>query len=120
MQKDIERLDGAWTVTAAEVKGKKLDQPPLERVVFATGKAREAAGGMKGARVLTYKLDPLKTPKVIEAVATGEKGMRLVGFYEVGDNTLKLCLSPGGTAPTGFRTGADDDIILLELRRAKR
>ncbi|HYH65550.1 MAG TPA: TIGR03067 domain-containing protein [Urbifossiella sp.] len=119
-QKDVARLDGSWTVTAAEVKGKKLDQPPLQRVVFASGKAGEAAGKEKGAKAFTYTLDPGKTPKVIEAVAAGDagKGVRMVGVYEVGADTLRLCLSAGGTPPAGFR--ADNDAVLLELRREKR
>jgi uncharacterized protein (TIGR03067 family) len=119
-QKDIARLDGAWVVTAAEVKGKKVDQPPLQRVVFAAGKAGEEAGRGKGAKAFNYTLDPAKSPKVIEAVADGGKGKRMTGIYEVGADTLKLCLSQGATAPAGFRTGADSDAVLLELRREKR
>ncbi|HYH64599.1 MAG TPA: TIGR03067 domain-containing protein [Urbifossiella sp.] len=119
-QKDLARLDGAWVVTAAEVKGKKMDQPPLQRVVFAAGKAGEAAGKEKGAKALNYTLDPAKSPKVIEAVADGGKGKRMVGIYEVGADTLKLCLSQKGITPAGFRTGPDSDAILLELRREKR
>ncbi|HYH66993.1 MAG TPA: TIGR03067 domain-containing protein [Urbifossiella sp.] len=119
-QKDIARLDGAWVVTSAEVKGKKLDQPPLQRVVFAAGKAGEAAGKEKGAKALTYTLDPAKSPKVIEAVEDGGKGKRMVGSYEVGADTLRLCLSQKGVTPAEFRTGPDSDAILLELRREKR
>jgi uncharacterized protein (TIGR03067 family) len=120
-QKEMARLDGTWTVVAAESKGKKVDRPPVERVVFAAGKAGEAAGRAKGAGAFAYRLDPGKSPKVIEATAAGGKGKGLAGIYELGDGTLKLCLVPGGTKPPGgFRTGPDDDALVLELKREKK
>jgi uncharacterized protein (TIGR03067 family) len=121
-RQDIGRLDGTWVVTAAEYKGKKVDRPPLERVVFAGGKARDGAAGLRGSKAFTYALGPGKTPKVIEATAAGEagNGQRMTGLYEVGGDTLRLCLTPGGAPPAGFRTGADAAAILLELRREKR
>jgi uncharacterized protein (TIGR03067 family) len=122
-RKDMARLDGAWTVVAAEAQGKRVERPPVERVVFAAGKAGEAAGQAKGAGAFTYRLDPGKSPKVIEATAagTGAKGKGLVGIYELGDGTLKLCLVPGGSKPPGgFTTEPDDGALLLELKREKK
>ena len=122
-QKDIGQLDGTWTVTAAEYKGKKVDRPPVERVIFTAGKAGEGAAKTKGAGGFTYRLDPGKSPKVIEATAAGDGGKRkgMVGIYEVGEDTLKLCLVPGGTKPpAGFKTGPDDETMVLELKRDKR
>src|SRR4051812_15821263 len=75
-QKDMGRLDGTWKVTAAEYKGKKMDRPPVERVIFAAGKAGEEAAQQKGAGVFKYQLDPGKSPKVIEATAAGDGGRR--------------------------------------------
>jgi uncharacterized protein (TIGR03067 family) len=77
---------------------------------------------VKGAKAFTYTLDPAKTPKVIEAVAVGDAGkrVRMVGVYEVGGDTLRLCLSTGAAPSEGFRTVADNDTVLLELRREKR
>jgi hypothetical protein len=56
--RDIGRLDGAWKVTAAEYKGKKMDRLPLERVVFAAGKAGDVAAKKKGAGAFKYQLIP--------------------------------------------------------------
>jgi uncharacterized protein (TIGR03067 family) len=122
-QKDIGRLDGSWTVTAAEYKGKKADRLPVERVIFAAGKAGDEAAKKKGAGVFTFRLDPGKSPRVIEATAAGAGGKRkgMAGIYEVGGDTLKLCLVPGGTKPpAGFKTGPDDDAMVLELKRDKK
>jgi len=121
-QKDVARLDGAWKVTAAEYKGKKMDQPPVERVIFAAGKAGDEAAKAKGAGVFKYQLDTGKSPKAIEATAAGGgKPKGLVGIYEVGEDTLKLCLVPGGTKPpAGFKTGPDDESMVLELKRDKK
>ena len=47
-EKDIGRLDGSWTVTAAEYKGKKADRLPVERVIFAAGKAGRRRPGRRG------------------------------------------------------------------------
>jgi uncharacterized protein (TIGR03067 family) len=123
VQKDIGRLDGTWTVTAAESKGRKMDKLPVERVIFAAGKAGAEAAKAKGAGVFTYRLDPGQSPKVIEATAAGEKGNRqgLVGIYEVGADTLKVCLVPGGTKPPAeFKTGPDDGAMVLDLKRDKK
>jgi uncharacterized protein (TIGR03067 family) len=122
-QKEIGRLDGTWTVTAAEYKGKNVDRFPVERVIFAAGKAGDEAAKRKGARVFTYRLDPAKSPKVIEATSAGDggKGRGMIGIYEVGDDTLKLCLIPSGTKPPkGFKTRPDDETMTLELKRDKR
>ena len=121
-QKDVGRLDGAWTVTAAEYKGKKMDRLPIEQVFFAAGKAGDEAAKKKGAGVFKYQLELGKTPKVIKATAADkDKGKGLVGIYEVGEDTLKLCLVPGGTKPpAGFKTGPDDEAIMLELKRGKQ
>jgi len=123
IQKDIGRLEGTWTVTAAESKGKKIDKLPVKRVIFAASNAGEVAAKKKEAEVFNYQLDPGKSPKVIEATAVGDEGKRkrLVGIYQVGDDTLKLCLVPGGTKPPpGFKTGPDDEAIVLELKRDKK
>ena len=38
----------------------------------------------------------------------------MVGIYEIGEDTLKLCLVSGGTKPpTGFKTGPDDETMVL-------
>ena len=123
MRREIGRLEGTWKVTAAEFRGKKMDRLPFERVVFAAGKAGDAAAGMKGAKAFRYQLDPGKTPKVIEGTGVGDGAKRqgVVGIYEVGEGTLKLCLVPGGTKPpAGFKTGPDDETMVLELKRDKR
>jgi uncharacterized protein (TIGR03067 family) len=122
-KKDIGRLEGAWIVTAAEYRGKKVDRPPFERVIFAAGKAGDEAANKKGAGVFKYEIDSGKSPKVIAATAVGERGKRegLVGIYEVDEDTLKLCLVPGNRRlPVAFKTGPDDQAIVLELKRDKQ
>jgi uncharacterized protein (TIGR03067 family) len=122
MRREIGRLEGTWKVAAAEFRGKKMDRPPFERVVFAAGKGDNAAG-MKGARVFRYQIDPGKSPKVIEGTGVGDGAKRqgIVGIYEVGEDTLKLCIVRGGKkAPAEFKTGPDDEAMVLELKRDKK
>jgi uncharacterized protein (TIGR03067 family) len=99
-----------------------VDWLPIERVIFAAGKAGDEAAKKKGAAVYTYRLDPGMSPNVIEATAT-DRGKRkgMVGIYEIGEDTLKVCLVSGGTKPPmGFRTGPDDETMVLDLKRDKR
>jgi uncharacterized protein (TIGR03067 family) len=121
--KEIGRLDGAWKVVAAEYKGKKMDKSPVEQVIFASGKARDEAASINGAGVFRYQIDTAKSPKSIEATAVGEKGkqQKLIGIYEVGKDTLRLSLVPDGKKlPDGFKTGPDDEAVVLELKREKK
>jgi uncharacterized protein (TIGR03067 family) len=123
VQREIGVLNGTWKVTAAEYKGKKMDHPPLEKVIFAKGKLDDKVARQKGAKAFKYRLDPGKSPKVIEATTMrdGEKSQKIVGIYEVADDTLKLCLVFGGDKPpAGFKNHADDEAIVLKLKREKR
>jgi uncharacterized protein (TIGR03067 family) len=122
-QKEIGLLDGTWKVAAAEYKGKKVEKIPIEQVIFASGKAGDEAAKTKGAGVFKYQIDAGKSPKSIEATEVKEEGKRqkLVGIYEIGKDTLKLCLAPDGKKlPDGFKTGPDDEAFVLELKREKK
>jgi tetratricopeptide (TPR) repeat protein len=57
----------------------------------------------------TFKIDPSKSPKTIDIhllIKTPGGDSTILGIYEVGDNTLKLCQGePGRDRPSEFKKG---------------
>src|SRR5687767_13095351 len=106
--KELEKLQGTWTITYMEVAGCNLTEDNLgKRISVAkdriTFNADEDQG--KDAAKATITLDTTKSPKRIDldfnedvtGKSNGEVkfnlGRKIVGIYEVKDKSLMLCLS---------------------------
>lgn len=118
---DRERLQGAWTVVAAEREGKPSDRSNGDRLVFEGDQfiLKTQKGEMKG----TYKLNPSASPKTIDmAMAEGpQKDKTAEGIYSLQGGTLKICLADAATKqrPTTFLTKPGSRQTLFELKREK-
>jgi uncharacterized protein (TIGR03067 family) len=122
LAKEMDRLDGAWHVVAAEEKGQKIpaNKLPIEKIVFAR---KAPVKSPAGCQAMTYSIDLAKSPKTISATEATDraKKMTFAGIYQIDDDKLKLCLVPGGKdIPAEFATKPDKDMILLELKRVKK
>jgi uncharacterized protein (TIGR03067 family) len=120
--KEMKKLEGIWEVVGMEMKGKALPAKdrPIQKVIFRDNK-KAAQKEAKESQVYTYTLDPSKEPKTMEATEVGaKKKSTLVGIYQVDKDTLKLCLDLDGKGlPKEFKTNAQSEVILLELKRKK-
>jgi uncharacterized protein (TIGR03067 family) len=69
--------------------------------------------------LLEIEIDPVKTPKQIDAIAQVEDNSVVIhGIYTVDANELKLCFgSPGKARPTEFSTKEGDTRSLAVLKR---
>ena len=70
----------------------------------------------------TFKLDPSKKPKAVDALVTeGEfKGKTLLGIYGLEGDTLRACYAPPGKKrPTEFASKEGSGNYLYVYRRQK-
>jgi uncharacterized protein (TIGR03067 family) len=126
VKKDLEALKGVWKVVSVEKDGKKLGEEQLKGVSVrfdASGKA----SGHKGDKVIfeaTFRIDPTKEPRTIDATQTSEgegKGKTNPGIYEIKGDTLRTCISETGKdRPTEFSAGPGSGRTLRVYEREKR
>jgi uncharacterized protein (TIGR03067 family) len=117
------QLAGTWKGFTVEGRGENPDRGPVKLELRIT--EQEIAGlEFKGTNVVdhgkgAYVLDLTKTPALLDAAKTNERGRKqeYVGIYTLEGDTLKWCVSPRKTRPTDFRTG--DGGFLLILKRQK-
>jgi uncharacterized protein (TIGR03067 family) len=106
IRKDMEQLQGEWTMIAGERDGEQLPEKILK-----TGK-RVANGDLtiisvNGTTMMkgTFTIDPTHSPKTIDYVLTEgrNKGKTQLGIYEFDGDTLKFCVAAVGLErPTAF------------------
>jgi uncharacterized protein (TIGR03067 family) len=105
-KKDLMKLQGSWSMVSATqdgqeapkdlVKGSKRVCKDDELTVTIDDRLYMKA---------TIVLDPSKKPKAIDYTVTEgfNKGKKLLGIYEVKENTLKFCFArPGKDRPKDF------------------
>ncbi len=70
----------------------------------------------------TSEIDPTRKPKTIDFMTTegDDKGKIVLGIYELGDDTRKLCYAqPGKDRPSEFSAPAGSGHTLVVFKREK-
>ncbi|MBY0527653.1 MAG: TIGR03067 domain-containing protein [Gemmataceae bacterium] len=118
--KDEEKFEGSWTVTAAEKRGKKVDEDELKKMKITIKGSTISIGDGKRDESAEFKLDATKKPKTMDIIP-GKEDKPVLGIYDLDGDTLKMCWArPGGERPSKFATDADSNTFLLVLKRAKK
>ena len=120
MSKDLDRLQGTWTVAALEVDGQAMESPADACIVIQG--TRFASTGMGAEYGGIFGLDGSAKPAHIDMkFDTGpEKGNTNLGIYQLKGDSWKLCLATRGTVrPTNFQSIAGSGIALETLVRGK-
>ena len=120
-KKDLENLQGAWTVTA-QVRGGKESPPALiakMRVVIAGDQITMKTPGQDDA-VGTIRLDPAKKPPAIDVAK--EKSDSVLGIYRLEGDFLTLALQKPGSKdrPTEFESPKESEVTVFILKRDKK
>jgi uncharacterized protein (TIGR03067 family) len=115
---DKEKLQGTWTVVAAEKAGVKSSPEAVKNMkVIIEGDTIEIDDGKKKEKV-SFVLDPMKKLREIDLVEG--KLPHALGIYELDGDNLKLCWQKGGrTRPTEFVSKPNAELVLLVLKRMK-
>jgi uncharacterized protein (TIGR03067 family) len=93
---DEPKLTGSWTTTHNPNAGAKFVGDDM------------ALTDMGCVMPATFRVDATKDPKTIDITLLVEQPdgkSKMLGIYEVGDDTLKLCLPDGGDRPSEFENG---------------
>jgi uncharacterized protein (TIGR03067 family) len=120
-KKELAKLEGKWTVTAAERDG-KADDTLKGAVRVNSGDKYTLA--MKGGKPFggTYKIDPTKKPKTMDMMPTDGryKDKTLLAIYELDGDTMKVCFAePGKERPTEFSSKPGSGHVCIIQKREK-
>jgi uncharacterized protein (TIGR03067 family) len=121
-EKKGDKLDGTWAPVSTEVGGRKVPEDKLAGLKLVIEGNRFTIQDGKVTIKGTFKADPSKTPRTIDAEFEAEKGKKvtLLMIYELKGDTLRVCgAEPGKPRPTAFKTAKDDGRELTVYKRQK-
>ncbi len=106
---DKTELEGVWIQVAVEMNGEKKE-PAKDTKLTVTGNKYVLKAGDKVFAEATFKLDPSKKPKAVDAtyLSGPRKGKTFKGIYERDGDTARFCGagSEDDERPTEFKTTA--------------
>jgi uncharacterized protein (TIGR03067 family) len=119
-KKDLDQMQGTWTMEALEVNGKLVPQDKLGALLVIKAN-KYIVTVKKKAQETTITLDPGKKPKAIDMVfgEGANKDKVHKGIYSIDGDTLKICrgLNPDQERPTEFGTWPDTNYFLVTWKR---
>ena len=122
-QKELAKLQGTWAVVSVERDGKPLKPDEIKNAKLVINGANYTLTLGEETIQGTYKLQPAKNPKAIDANRTKgpDQGKTVQGIYQLDGDTLKMCYHAPGkdSRPTAFATKADSGHALYVFKKAK-
>ena len=121
MQRDLDLLQGSWTVAALEVDGQTMPAAMLADARIAITGSRFASTGMGATYEGILELDTSANPPRLDMKfdAGPEKGNTNLGIYQLDGDTWKLCLATRGTVrPANFASTPGSGFAVETLVRA--
>ncbi len=121
-KKELNALEGEWTVVATAVNDKETEVPVDERIAVTVSGAKFTFGKFGDARVTA--LDPTTTPKILDfkMLRKPESGVRNEAIYKFQKDTLTVVvyLGEGSKRPGSFDVPKDMDTMRFTLKRLKK
>lgn len=116
-------LEGTWDLVYFERDGKEVKLQSETKSIFSGDKFVVKRGDQVIAGG-TFKLDPSKKPKTLDATYTegSDKGKTFKSIYQLDGDMLKFCRagSPDEDRPTEFKTKPDSGQFVSGYKKAKR
>ncbi|WP_165067288.1 TIGR03067 domain-containing protein [Paludisphaera rhizosphaerae] len=118
-KKDLDAIQGTWSVASMENEGRKQPRNPLfpVKLIFEKDEVLAQAGRRQPETQGTVKLDPKQTPKHYDFKTLG--GVVVPGIYELDGDAFKVCLGSPGDRPSTFATQPGDRRTLIVYKREK-
>jgi uncharacterized protein (TIGR03067 family) len=123
-KKDLEQMQGTWTVVESEADGKKAGEADLKAAKLELTIKDNKFTYKAGDTVLlegTVELGPDKTPKALDAKGKDPTGREAasIGIYELKGDTMRVCFVPAGERPTKFDASAGSKQTIVVYQRKK-
>jgi uncharacterized protein (TIGR03067 family) len=127
VKKELEKLQGTWTVTNLRYNGKDFPTEGKNVIKFVFNGDQVTVEGDKSVQKeyakLAWKLDPNAQPLAVDMTITSgiQRDAVIEGIYKVKDDELTVCAKVFGTKerPTQFDSPAGASVVLLVLKRDK-
>ncbi len=119
-KKDLDAIQGTWSESIAEVRGRKQPRDFLfpVKVTFDGDKVMAKVGRREPELRGTLKLDESIRPRHYDL--TTPEGRSAPAIYELDGDTLKVCISGiGEERPTSFETTPANEWTLIVYKREK-
>jgi uncharacterized protein (TIGR03067 family) len=124
LEKEVKKFQGTWTFESSEAGGQQLPAGELKELVITfAGDKHTIKKGDQVVQVGAQKLDPSKSPKAIDVNMTEgpNKGVFMLGIYEINGDTLKVCFDPQGKKrPTEFKSAPGSANFVNVHKRVKK
>jgi uncharacterized protein (TIGR03067 family) len=123
--KDLERMQGTWTMQALEINGKGVPLEKLQDTMLIV-KGDEYRTKIKDKELFGFrlKLDPSKDPKAVDMIQVQPDGTRKVikGIYTFENDTFKMCrgLTPEQERPNQFATWPDTNYFVVTWKKEQK
>ena len=120
-KKDLDKLQGDWTLESGERDGQKIPEE-IAKTLKRTVKGNKSKVTRDGETLAegTMTLDPAKKPKAIDMKLEGMDQV-VQGIYELSGDTFKICYGmPGVERPKEFATKAGSGLTLGVWKKAKK
>jgi uncharacterized protein (TIGR03067 family) len=124
VKKELARLQGTWHLVGREFDGKKATPEEVKKIdatlIIKDDKITYRSQGEEVWQA-TLKLDPTKTPRMIEATHLSGplKGKTGQAIYKLDGDRLTVCFSYT-KRPTDFHTKEGTDRVLVVYQREKK
>lgn len=122
-KKDLERMQGRWTVQQAHRDGKDAPAEALEKMSVKIDGNKLTIDDAESAReeIAELALDPSENPAKIDLKVNHPGDQQtLQGIYKIDGDTLSICWTKhSGARPTEFAAKAGSDHVLFVLKRKK-
>lgn len=120
MPTDLDRVQGAWSITALEMDGQEMSLPVIgdARVVIENDRFKSSGMGMDYEGMVT--LQDKQKPKAFDLTFTAgpQQGTRHPGIYKLIGDRWTLCFATRGSRrPKTFATKPDTGLVLETLAR---
>lgn len=119
-RKDLEALQGKWTMHALEINGKAVTQIQNALLTVTKDEYKTTVKG-KDLPGLKIKLDASKNPKWIDMVQTQADGTEKVlkGIYKIENDQFWMCrgAAPEQERPNQFATWPDTNYFVVTWKR---
>lgn len=124
VKKDLQGLEGTWTIEGLEYGAKDIKDKYKLTFTFK-GNSMSVEGDdtvKKEYATFKLKLDPSTMPRCVDlTVSDGvQKDAVLEGIYELKGDDLKMCVTVfGKDRPTEFKSPDGGSVALITLKRQK-